>query len=327
VIAIDNAGTENLLSFAVALKDTTVEAARKPFRLRWGLDEPGVLRGTVPSSSIVEQQGFEVPASQVGGCFGDDKMANSADSREAKTLTRLLRRINRGEDPRLLRKEAYRLLHDLSPNDIALAEQSLIGDGYSVQLVQLLSATFMLMGIEEQSANRRSRLPANHLVRMVLVEHDVLRCLLAHLNDVTEAIAYQYHLTDVSSEFRKLAHIVEHLVAMKGHIEREDDVIFPFLGKYGRISLCRAVQGDHIDIRTEIDNLAGMTVLFNELRFEQFKTQLITITRRLSAVMREHLPQEDEILYPIALEIIDDDAAWEKMKAVCDEIGYCGLHL
>ncbi|MHC4483120.1 MAG: DUF438 domain-containing protein [Planctomycetota bacterium] len=255
-------------------------------------------------------------------------MANIAGSRKAQTLTRLLRRINRGDDPKLLRREAHQLLPSVEPKDIATAEQILIDNGYSVQLVQLLSATFMLMAIpEEQSANPKTWLPANHILQTVMVEHDVLRCFLADLDDVVGTIGYLYHLTDVSSEFRKLAHIIEHLNAMKRHIEREDDVIFPYLRKHGRISLCQAVQGDHINITTEIDNLAGLIVLFNEVSFEQFKAGLIATTRRLRTMMQEHLAQEDEILYPIALGIINDAEIWEKMKAFCDEVGYCGIHL
>jgi hemerythrin-like domain-containing protein len=162
---------------------------------------------------------------------------------------------------------------------------------------------------------------------MVTAEHDLIRCFLADLNDVVEDIGDLYHLTDVSLEFRKLAHIIKHLNAMKEHIEREEDVIFPYLRKHGRISLCQAVQGDHINIETEIDNLVSLIVLFDEIRFEQFRTRLLITTRRLWAIMQEHLSQEDEILYPIALGIINDVKVWEKMKAVCDEIGYCGVHL
>jgi DUF438 domain-containing protein len=255
-------------------------------------------------------------------------MENAAQNGKAITLTRLLLRINDGEDPVLLRREAFQLLPRVSPDDIAAAEQSLIDNGYSRQLVQLLSAMFMVMAApEEKSVRFRSSLPANHLLRIIMLEHDVLRYLLADLNDTVELIARQYELADVSSEFRGLAHIVEHLTAMKKHIEREDDVIFPWLGKYGRLGLCRAVQTDHAGVLKEIDNLAAAVVLFNKVRLDQFKRTLLTSTRRLTAMAAEHLTQEDEILYPIALRIIDDSEVWERMKAVCDEIGYCGIHL
>lgn len=254
-------------------------------------------------------------------------MTKINESRKAQTLTRLLRRINQGDDPELLRKEANQLLTNIAPRDIATAEQNLIADGYSARLVQLLSATFMLMGIlEEQGGSSGVRLPANHILQIVTIEHELIRYFLADLTDVVETIEY-LDLTDLSLEFRKLVHITEHLNAMKEHIEREDDVIFPYLQEQGRISLCQAMQGNHIDIRAEIDNLVRLVESFSELYLDQFKTRLIGITRRLCPMLLEHLSQEDDILYPIALGIINDVEVWERIKAVCDDIGYCSVHL
>ncbi|HUW20074.1 MAG TPA: DUF438 domain-containing protein [Sedimentisphaerales bacterium] len=254
-------------------------------------------------------------------------MTNRAENKKAQTLTRLLKRIDCGDNPELLRKEAHRLLPNVGPEDIATAEQSLIDDGYSAQVVQLLSAMFMLMGIpEEQGSHPRAWLPANHVLRVVMIEHDLLRSFLADLEDVVGTIRQMAYVADVSSEFRKLGHIAEHLNAMKRHIDREDDVIFPSLKNHGRISLCQALEGDHITIRTGIDNLLGLLVLFNEVNLDQFKSGLVATTRRLGTTIKEHLCHEDEILFPVALGIINDAKFWEQMKAVCDEFGYCGVH-
>lgn len=255
-------------------------------------------------------------------------MANTYESNKSETLTRLLRRINQGDDPELLRKEANRLLMKLGPRDIATAEQNLIDDGFSAQIVQQLSATFMLMGIlEQQCGDPKTSLAPNHILRMVMAEHELLRCFLSALNDVVETIGHLNHLTDVSSEFRKLSHIVQHLHSMKEHIEREEDVIFPYLRKYGWISLCSAMEGDHINIVTELDTLLRSLLSFGKISLDEFKAELITTTVRLSEMVAEHLGQEDNLLYPIALGIINNVQVWDEMKALCDEIGYCGVHL
>ncbi|MHC4394185.1 MAG: DUF438 domain-containing protein [Planctomycetota bacterium] len=255
-------------------------------------------------------------------------MASTDHSSKAKNLTRLLKRLNHGEDPNLLRKEANHLVTNVGPQDIARAEQNLINDGYSTQLVQQLSATLMLMGIfEEQSANLKSQLAANHILRRIMVEHNIIRCLLADLDEIVDTIGCLDELTDVSLEFRKLSRTIEHLKATKEHIEREEDIIFPYLKKHVWMRLCQTIQGEHIYLRTEIDNLFELIVLFNNISFEEFKARLITIVQNFSVIMREHLCQEDNILYPIALGVINDAIFWEKMKAVCDEIGYCGVGL
>ena len=255
-------------------------------------------------------------------------MENQAKTKKSQALTRLLKRINRGADPKLLRKEASRLLPSVGPREIATAEQNLINDGFSARLVQQLSAAFVLMGIlKSQGDNLRNRLPTNHVLRRVMAEHDMLRCFLDDLKDVEQIIQKMEHLSDVSSEFRKLGHIARHLNAMHEHIAREEDVIFPFLKKHGWASLCRSVCSDHVYIKIALNDLIRLIGTFNKNKMDEFKARLNSITKYLCPTIEEHLFQEENVLYPIALEVINDEELWEKTKAICDEIGYCGVHI
>jgi len=72
-------------------------------------------------------------------------------NRNTKTwaLAGIFKRINLGEDPRLLRNEAIQLSKNVDPEDIAGAEQALIDKGYSGRVVQRLSATFTLMALQK----------------------------------------------------------------------------------------------------------------------------------------------------------------------------------
>lgn len=255
-------------------------------------------------------------------------MANIHRNAKLWALTGLLKRINRGDDPKLLRKEASQLVKNIDPENIAEAEQSLINDGYSVRIAQQLSATFVLMGLhKERDDNSGSSQLDNHILQRVRVEHDLLRYFLADLNNAAADILNLKCLTDVSSEFRKLVHVVVHLAAIKEHIEREEDVIFPYLIMQGWTGLCRSAQTDHSNIRIDIDNLVALITSFNKIELKDFKASLVTIVQRLSPMMLEHLSYEDDLLCPIALVIIDDAGVWEKIKALCDEIGYCSAHV
>lgn len=254
-------------------------------------------------------------------------MARGRESNCAQAITKLLRRIGRGDDPRMLCEEAHKLITDVNPRDIVAAEQSLVKDGYPARAVQQLSAAFMFMGMHQEHADRdKSSLPESHILRRVMVEHDLIRCLLADLDEVSQEIQDLAELRDVSSEFRRLVHIVSHLNVMKEHIDREEHVIFPYLKKYGWAGLCRTAQGDHLNIGIEIDNLVRLVMSLNAVRFEQFTTWLFAVAGRLLPMGLEHLWYEDEILYPMALGVINDGDVWERIKALCEEIGYCGVH-
>jgi DUF438 domain-containing protein len=241
-------------------------------------------------------------------------------------LAGLFKQINLGEDPKLLRSEASQLVKKVGPNDIAGAEQNLIDEGYSSQLVHQLSATFVLMGLHTKDDNSKSTLPNDHILRKITVEHDLARCFLADLNNVAETISSLKSLTDVSSEFRKLGHIAEHLYVMKEHIAREEDVLFPYLKKFGWMGLYRYAKEEHAKIKIGIDNLIMLIKSFNEIKFEDFKVWLIKIVKKLSPIMLEHFSYEDELLCPISLVVIDDVKTWETIKTLCDDIGYCGVH-
>ena len=256
------------------------------------------------------------------------KMDKAPKGKKAQVLTRLLKRINSGADPRLLKRDAHNLLPSVNPRDIATAEQNLIDDGFSARVVQQLSAAFVLMGIlEDKKTSIKNNLSSHHILRKIIAEHDLLRCFISDLEDLTETIQQMETLTDASCEFRRLCHIIEHLDAMDEHFEEEEDVIFPFLKKYGWTSLCRSARSDHVYIRIAIGDLVRLIGTFESKKLKEFKIRLNSATSYLCPALTEHMFQEDNILYPIALEVISDNRIWEKMKALCDEIGYCGVHV
>ena len=74
-------------------------------------------------------------------------MANTYRNAKTWALAGFFKRINLAEDPKLLRNEARQLVKKIDHNDIAGAEQILIYEGYSCQVVQQISETFVLIGL------------------------------------------------------------------------------------------------------------------------------------------------------------------------------------
>jgi DUF438 domain-containing protein len=253
-------------------------------------------------------------------------MVNKPQDVKKWALAGLFKRINLGEDPKILRSEADHLAKNVDYNDIAEVQQALIDEGYSPQLVHQLSAIFVLMGMRAKDNNSKGAMSNDHILQRIKVEHDLSRCFLADLNNVAETISGLKSLTDVSSEFRYLGHIIGHLSAMKEHIEREEDILFPYLKKYGWTGLYRCAQEEHDKIISGIDKLIGLIEFFNNVEFEEFKGWLIEEVQQLSPIMLEHFSYEDEILCPISLVVIDDVKIWERIKAISEDIGYCGVH-
>ncbi|MHC4551796.1 MAG: hemerythrin domain-containing protein [Planctomycetota bacterium] len=253
-------------------------------------------------------------------------MAKIQKDNPVDQLTNLMLRINQGDDPQVLAKEANNVIANLEPNDLNSAQNRLMDYGLSQKLVHQLSATFLLMGLFEiQKADPRHNVSADHILFQVMTEHDLLRCYAADLEAIVAAIKDVDELTDVSSEYRRLCHVAQHFNAASEHFDREWDVIFPTLAQHGFMPLCKELEELHTDMEMAIKALINMSLNFKTYKLGDFKSQLEDVAQYLIAALHQLLSKEDQKLYETALEKVDEKV-WTRMKAVCDEIGYCGIH-
>ncbi len=241
-------------------------------------------------------------------------------------LVRILNRIGEGEDLRLVAKEVGQIAPEVGPGDLAAAEDHLRQRGYPDALVAQLFAALTLARIYEQGKNRAAGpvLEAG-ILQTVTAEHVMFRSQAAELRRILADIRGLEHLSDTSLEFYRLAHAVHQLRAMNEHFDREEDVILPYLWQQGWAGLCRAAAADHVQLRACIDKLMVLVVAAGELELEDLPSQLAPVIAGFCHGLLEHLSFEDGLLWPFALVVIDDPAAWKTITARCDEIGYCGV--
>lgn len=255
-------------------------------------------------------------------------MDRCKDNRLAEELADFLLKLNNGKRNNGLRKEANRLLSNISPDDIARAERELAKGGLSLKKIQQLSASFILMGVlEENETDLRARLPDGHILRKIMAEHEMTLCFIADLEDIAMQIRSKDTLTPTSGEFMRLAHIVEHLNSLEEHMDRENDVLFPALSQQGWQNLFTHIEHEHTYIQMSINDLVKLITAFDKMPFNNFKTRLLATVRYLCPLLREHLSREDRAIFPLAVSMIRDDKVWDRLRRICNEIDYCGIHL
>jgi DUF438 domain-containing protein len=254
-------------------------------------------------------------------------MEQKCDPSKARALVQLLQRMDGGENIKLLAKEAGQIAPKIGPAEMAAAERRLLDSGYTEAAVTQLSAAFVLMGVYERQKDRSPGASADsHILQRVSAEHGIFRCLAVELGDALEDVMGLSEISDTSSEFRRLAHAVRHLRAINEHFDREDDVILPYLKARGWTSLCQLVAKDHTQLKASVVNLAGLIATFEALEPEDFKSHLAAGVTSFCRCLSEHLSFEDGLLWPLMLVVVDKPGTWKTIKALCDEIGYCGVH-
>jgi len=249
-------------------------------------------------------------------------MSKTYHSSNRWALTGLFKRINLGDDPKTLLSEAAHLVEKVDSDDITAAQKAMVDEGYPAQRVEKIASVFVMLGLQKKQTDRSDKLPDNHILQKISAEHTMARCYLEDLTQITEEIDGMETMSDVSAEFRRLARIAQYLFRFKRHFEREEDVIFPYLVKLGWKGLCGGDTEEHKKITKDIDDLLTLVASAEAVKLEKFKAYLKKTVDHFVPMMRNHLEYEDELLWPIAMVIVENADVWERIKALCDAFDY-----
>jgi uncharacterized protein len=244
---------------------------------------------------------------------------------KVEQLTLIFKRLDAGENPDKVRHEEHQFLSTVGPQEVALAEQSLLQDGVPIEQLRTRCLTHISL-LPDQVSRLRAKLPANHIVRIILAEHEMMLCFLADLEELDEEIQQLSSCSPTSFEMRKLTHIVTHLAVAGDHEYREAEVIFPELERQGYYGPQEIVKVDHAGL----DSCKRGLIELIQSRPEttppaRFKLHLHTAVKYMAPMMRQEILTEDNILYPVAIEVITNKSVWDRIKASCEQIGYCGF--
>jgi DUF438 domain-containing protein len=93
--------------------------------------------------------------------------------------------------------------------------------------------------------------------------------------------------------------------------------------EYGITEPVEIMKLDHIEYRERKKKLYDIIATNNKkYSFEEFKKNVIEIGEYLVRELQSHIFKEDNILYQIALQTLNEKD-WEEVKKECDKIGYC----
>ena len=241
---------------------------------------------------------------------------------KTEKLTGILKRLNSGENPEQVKAEAKEFLSQVDAKDLSIAEQNLLDEGLNREDLQGLCKVHLEM-LSDQVEKMKKSLPEEHIVSTLVSEHESILCFLDELEMLNKRIWQKDKYDAGDEDFKKLRHIAEHLVETELHHQREEDVLFPELEKKGVYGPQAVMEEEHKQLRPKKHELKELAEKAEKGDFENFKEQLNELVTFIVPMLRDHIFKENNILYPTALEVIEDDSVWARLKKACDEIGYC----
>lgn len=217
---------------------------------------------------------------------------------DIKVITKTLKSFYSGE---ITEDEAAEKIKDASPSDLSLAEIELISEGYDDENLKHISKVFLEV-VEDKKQEYAKDLEDDHPVKKFIKDHEKI---LEKMDEIENIVS-----NDGSLKYGELKYIKKNFEEFGYHHRNEEKTILPVLkdnGKRGRVNL---VKNEHRKIdkkKRTIMNILGKEDL----------EKAIDELDELSYLLNKHTVMENNYLYPVADEKIDD---WKSIKDKMEEM-------
>ncbi|PIS07964.1 DUF438 domain-containing protein [Candidatus Berkelbacteria bacterium CG10_big_fil_rev_8_21_14_0_10_43_13] len=240
---------------------------------------------------------------------------------KVKKLKKILRR-SETESPDKIKAEAKNFLKSVDTEDLIMAEQAIIEEGIDPSSLSHLCAAHLEL-MSDDLEKMKSQIPENHPLSVLVAEHEEILKFLESLEKLSSEVGTVNRENDLPADFwGRFQHLTHHLIAAEKHHQREEEVLFPEVEKYGVYGPPEIMTMEHGTLRKlkkDLHDLASDRKIKN---FEQFRERFLKMSGELIASLRDHIFKENNILYPAALRAIPK-GKWKKIGADADKIGYC----
>lgn len=218
-----------------------------------------------------------------------------AKDQAKKVVKDILRDLHAGASVEQSRDRFVQEVGEISAAEIAEIEQSLINEGTSPEEIKRFCNVHALLFENALVKEMTSEQSPTHPVSLFKAENREIEKLTKSLRE----IAGQHEWPKVKIELAKLKGIETHYV-------RKEQLLFPFLEKYGFMGPSKVMWGKHNEIRA------------------LYKSAVAEPEKNVAALLEEvegMIFKEENILFPASLEKLKP-ADWVEILKQSDEVGY-----
>jgi uncharacterized protein len=255
-------------------------------------------------------------------------MSELINNREQQTLNKterqeilkaIIKDLHMGRSVEEVRDEFEKAVGTISIEEISQLEQALMEEeGIPVEEVQRLCSvhTAIFKGsIEEIHRSQKPEDQPGHPVHTFKLENKEIDML---VNFKIQLHFDRFKAEDSSDNVFKLIEDLNLLLDIDKHYSRKENLLFPFLEKYGIFGPTKVMWGVDDRIREAIKTAKQVLTNYSNDDHQTAVNSMEFVIREVS----EMIFKEENILFPMALQHLTEDE-WVKIAHESDEIGYC----
>ncbi|NJD03140.1 MAG: DUF438 domain-containing protein [Ruminiclostridium sp.] len=234
-----------------------------------------------------------------------------------KVLKGLITELHGGKSTDEIKPRFEELIQGISPAEISEMEQSLIMDGMPLEEIQRLCdvhAAVFKGSIEEiHRVKKPEEIPGHPVHTFKLENKEIERLVNERINPHLEA----FKTNGVRDNPDNLAEDFGLLWNIDKHYLKKENLLFPFMEKYGITAPPKVMWGVDDEIRALIKETRNIIANYKNDRDQLVKKAGETVTKILDMIFKE-----ENILFPMVLETLAEDE-WVRIAEESHEIGYC----
>ena len=239
-------------------------------------------------------------------------------AKRQEILKGLIRQLHEGKTVEEVKGEFAALLRDVGASEIAEIEQALINEGLPEMEVKRLCDVHVAVFRDSLEAQAKPDTVPGHPVYTFLAENGAAGCVLDALREALGALKVAPDADRVEQARARL----QELRKYEKHYLRKENVLFPYLERHGFVGPSSVMWAIHDDIRAGWKALDALLSSGPDDDLTAFSAQIDEVFEPLSTAIREMFYKEENILYPTALEKLNEEE-WMEIRTQEPEVGYC----
>ena len=237
-------------------------------------------------------------------------------------LKHMILQLHEGKTAEAIKKQLIRLLGKVPYGVVVEAEQELISEGLPPQEVLKFCDIHSqaLKGVVDQTGAKEP--PPGHPVHTFQQENRMLAQELENLRDLMTQIEKSPDETDVSHLWIKIHQHFNNLSDVDKHYRRKENLLFPFLEKYGITGPPTVMWGKDDETRKKLSEAIKALSATQTISAGEAKTVIDLVLKPAVDAIDEMIYKEEKILFPMCMDTLKE-REWYEIYQQSDEIGYC----
>jgi len=243
------------------------------------------------------------------------EMINNREYRQ-QVLKEIIKELHSGKSVEEVKPRFEKLIQGISVQEIVEMEQALIREGMPVEEIQSLCdvhASVFKGSIEEIHREQKPEETPGHPIQVFKAENREIEKFIDHYLKPTLEDFKEEDSEEIRTELLRELNL---LWEIDKHYSRKENLLFPYMEKYGITAPPKVMWGVDDEIR------AGVREVRKMLSDDQGNQG--EIVEKLEEVINQVLEmifKEENILFPMVLETLAEDE-WKKIAEESAEIGY-----